>query len=239
MTTARDIVNRALEHLNVLGLGQTASAEDADVGLRALAELLDQMQLDPQMVIGLQEYVYSPPGGTASFTIGPTGQVSATTMPARLELSSFYRVNGVDKPVGIANSLDEYNSQPSKTSQGLPLFIAYNRNDSTLNGTVYLSPASNGTYELHLWARQDVVAGYQSLTLSTSLTLPNGFKRTLGWILAEELLIDYTIDPSTAVMIRQMAANARRKIKQSNYVSGQLQMPVGVIPRRFYNITTG
>lgn len=217
------IVDRALEHLNVKAAGQATSADDSDVCIRALVSLLDSWQLDPQTTIGLTELVYTPIGGQNTITIGPTGQIVAP-MPARFELSSFYRNGQVDTPLGIANSQDEYNAQPVKTVTGLPRFIYYERGNSGI-GTIYLYPASMGGIELHLWVRQDVVGGYQSLTPNTDLVLPNGYRNALEWCLAEEVQSDFGNSDGDVV---RKAALIRRKLKRSNFISGQLQPRFGL-----------
>lgn len=232
------IVNRALEILNVFAPGMAApAAEDSDLGIRALKTLLDAFQLDPQAVIGLQEFVYTPTGGQQTITIGATGQIVTTRQPARIELSSFYRLNGVDRPVGIANSFEEYTAQANKSVQSLQPFIYYMRNDSDV-GTIYLWPASNGSYELHLFASQEVVSGYNTLTLTSNLSLPNGYQKWLEDILAYDLCEDYSVPTEVMARLEKRASRASARLKRANFVSRQLQQPVEVPRRRVYSITT-
>lgn len=237
MTTAADIANRALEILNIYPPGASQPApEDTDLGVRALVTLLDAFQLDPQAVIGLREYVYTPSGGQQTVTIGPSGQIVAT-QPVTIEPSSFYRQNGVDRPIGIANSFEEYAAQANKAVQSLQPFIYYMRGNDG-QGTIYLWPAANGSYELHLWARQEVISGYASITPTTTLTLPNGYRKWLEDILAFDLCEDYSVPTESMARLEKRAGVATRRLKRANFVSHQLQQPVEVPRRRVYSIVT-
>jgi len=238
MPQASVIVNRALEILNVYSPGMAApAAEDSDLGIRALKTLLDAYQLDPQAVIGLQEFVYTPTGGQQTITIGPGGQISATRQPTEIAQSSFYRQNGVDRPVGWANSFEEYTAQANKAVASLQPFIYYMRSNTDV-GTIYLWPAASGTYELHLFAPQDVVGGYNSLTLTTSLTLPNGYQKWLEDLLAFDLCEDYSVPSDVMMRLEKRARAASKRLKRANFVSHQLQSPVEVPRRRVYSIVT-
>lgn len=238
MTTAATIVNRALEILNVYAPGMSAPApEDSDLGLRALKTLLDAWQLDPQMTLGSQEFVYTPTGGQQTITIGATGQIVTARQPVSITMASFYRMNGVDRPVGIANSLEEYTAQANKAVQSLQPFIYYQRNNTDV-GTIYLWPAANGQYELHLFGQQEVVGGYSSMTLVTDLTLPNGYQKWLEDLLAFDLVEDYSVNSQVMERLKRRAEVATRRLKRANFVSHQLQQPVEVPRRRVYSIVT-
>ncbi len=234
-TTPLQIIRRALEHLNVQESGQQVATEDGDIGLRALVSMLDAWQLDPQATIGLQEFVYQPSGGQQTVTIGPTGQIVGT-MPVRIEPASFYRVGGIDRSLGIANSLEEYTAQANKSFTGLASFARYERGNNGV-GTLYLYPAAEGTEVLHLWARQDVVLGYASLGLATPMTLPNGYQNAMEWCLASELSSDFAINSQADV--ERKASIAYRRLKRANFVSAQMQAPPGVTRARGFLIQNG
>lgn len=223
--TVRDICQRALEHCNVAQTGQPIEAEDADVCIRALASMLDAWQLDPQATVGLQMLTFTPTSGQQVVTFGDdpeNPQDISAKMPVSLELSSVYRVNDVDRPIGFANSMDEYAAQSVKSAQGFPRCCYYQRSNDGI-GRLYLWPAATGTYELRLQARQDVVSGYESLRLSTTLTLPNGYRDALEKCLAEEVKLTFRVAPVVSAQIQQKAAAALRKLKRAGFVSHQIQ----------------
>jgi hypothetical protein len=225
MPLVSQIVDRALEHLRIKQTGQTTSAENADLGLRATSSLLDLWQLDPQLAIGLTELTFTPDPGAQSFTIGASGDIEAT-MPVSLDPSTFVRDGNVDRQVVIADSMEQYTAQPLKDTQG-PLTLVYLQRGNDGVATVYMSPAATGSEELHLWVRQDVVDGYDALALTTNLTLPNGVRNTLEWCLAAEMAPDF---PGADPRVEQRAANALRKLKRSNFKSLQINTGLGSRP---------
>lgn len=233
--TPQTLINAALEHMGVAEIGQTPSAEDSDKCLRALISMLDSFQLSPQTIIGLQELTHTPAAGVQSFTIGPSGNVVAS-QPLRIERQSFYRVNGVDTPLGIG-TLDDYNAKASKTVQGPPEFVAMVRGYDT--ATVYMYPAADGASQLRLWVQREVVSGFSTLTTSTSITLPNGMQSTLEWCLADEASPDFSVPAERLAMIARKASIARRRFKRSNTRIAELRMPYGVSKGRGFNINEG
>lgn len=224
MTTARDIVDRALEIVQVKATGQDSSGEDSSLGLRVLTSLLDGLQLDPNATLGLEELTYTPAAGTQSFTIGTAGNI-ATTMPVRIDRSSFMRINNADYRIWFADSFEEYTEKRDKSLQGYAC-CAYWMPKNTGLGTLYLYPAANGA-EFHLWVDQEVVDGFDSMTLSTVLTLPRGYRWMLEYLLADKLTIDYRVDQNLAMAIRAEAGIALRRLKRTNKRVPQLTMPRG------------
>lgn len=236
MPTVRDIVYTALRHLTVLEVGQQASAEDAQVCLDGLRSLLDALNLSPQEVVGTREFVYTPPAGRQSFTIGPPGADIHGRQPMRIELTSFSRINNVDRPLKVGD-LAEYNSKPTKVVQGPPDFVALVRTEET--ATVYLYPASDGQHELHLIVQQDVVTSFDSLVLNSTLTLPGGYRNRIEWGLAEEMLSMFSVPPVIAQTVTRKAGIAARRVNRANVRVGTLQMPTAVAPRGGFNIYEG
>ena len=218
-----DCIKRALEHIQVAALGQANEADEVDLCLRALASMLDAAQLDPMAVVGLQTLTFTPAAGAQTVTFGD-GQDIDMKMPVSLELSSVYRVNGVDVPIGFAPSFDEYAAQADKATQGTPQCCFYMRGNNEV-GTLYLWPASDGSYQLRLQARQDVVAGYESLATGTQLTLPNGYRDWLEKSLAVEIGPTLHAPEAAYAKAVRAAGIAARRLKRANFVSHQLRSP--------------
>lgn len=176
-----------------------------------------------------------------SATSPATGTILAsadfvTQAPPRIEEASFARLNGVDFLMGFAASFEEYNSQPVKTNQGYPTKCWYNLDTVSQMGRLYLWPASNGA-ELHLWIRQVPLAGFSSMTLSTTLTLPMGLEKPLIDNLARELLDSYNVPQPSYTQIEKKAYLSLKKWKRSNVKINLLQMPPSVANRAANNYT--
>ena len=235
MATAQDICSYALSQILNDDATQTPATTDLNLALTTLKYLMDHWQLDPQTTLGLQEFVYTPAAGTQSFTIGATGAV-VTQMPPRIESASFVRLNGVDFLIGFAANFDDYNSQPVKTTQGYPTKCWYNPNTDTQLGTFYMWPASNGG-ELHLWIRQNPLSGFNSLTLSSTLTLPMGLQKVLIDNLAAEMLDSYNVPAQAYQQIKRKAALSLKKWKRPNIRVGTLNMPTSTARTSANNYT--
>ena len=233
MTTVLQIIDRALEHIQIKAPGETTNAEDVDIGIRALSSLLDAYQLDNDAVVGLTELVYTPTGGQKTVTIGPAGQIVAS-IPNDISRASFYRVNGIDVPLGWVENFEQYAHEAVKNAQGLPTECYYMRSPTA--GTLYLWPAASGTYELHLWVNQEVVTGQTTLAAADSLTLPNGYQMSLEYALAAELCPAFTRPPAIVAMMEQRAQRALRRMKRGNFTSEQNDT---FGPHRRWSIFTG
>lgn len=234
MPIASSITDAALQHLNVLRVGGVARPADSVRCLEAMKSILDAWQVEPATVVGLQKLTYTPSAGTQSFTIGPSGNVVAS-QPLRIESNSYYRVNGVDTPIGVG-TMDDYNAQADKAATGSPDFVALNRGYDT--ATVYIYPAADGVSQLNLFVQVDPVSSFSSIALSTSLALPAGMRRALEWAIAKEVMTGYQVDPQTRADVVANAANTLRTFKRSNTRIGRLQMPVGIPGASSYNIET-
>lgn len=222
MPTVLDIVDRSLELVKAKAAGQSSSGEDSNLGLRALISMLDSLQLDPHAILGLTELTYTPASGSQSVTIGTGGNIS-TTMPSRIDRSSFIRVSGTDYPLHLLNTLEEYNHIASKGTEAVSWWAYWNARNTNL-GTLYLYPAINDG-ELHLWVDQPIVNGFASMTLATSLTLSYGYRHMLEYKLADLLTTDFGTDPLTAQRIKSEAAIALRRVKRANLRIPQLEVP--------------
>ncbi len=235
MAIAQDVCTFALSQILNDDASSVSSSYDLNLALSTLQYLLDHWQLDPQTALGLQEFVYTPAAGAQTLTIG-TGQNIVTLPPPRLEEASFVRLNGVDFLIGFAASFEEYNSQPVKTNQGYPTKCWYNVDTTAQVGTLYLWPAANGC-EFHIWTRQVPLAGFASMTLSTTLTLPMGLEKALIDALAAELLDNYNVPEPAYSQQKKKAWLSLRKWKRSNLRINVLQMPSGVANRSANNYT--
>lgn len=220
MTTVLQIIDRSLEHIGIKAPGETTSAEDSAVGLDSLQALLDSFQLNGSAVVGLQELTFTPVAGAQTVTIGLTGCDITSEVPASISRSSFYRVGGQDFPLVFFDSFEQYAAQTSKAATGLHGACFYARSPSA--GTLYLWPASDGSYALHLWAGLEVVTNQATLVLADTPTLPYGYRQWIEYALAAELCPTFTRPKALAMMMEQRAQRALNVVKRGNFTSQQL-----------------
>lgn len=220
MATPTTILTTSLRHLGVIGAADTTvDANDAQLCLDALKSLLDAWNLSPQNCVGLQELTHTPTSGDTAFTIGPTGDVVAR-QPARI-VKAVYRRDGTDWPVDVVE-VEEYASYSLKSNASTPCCVALNRGYDT--STVYVYPAGDGVSQLRLWVALDVVSSFDTLGLTTSLTLPNGYQNALEWCLAEEVASFFHVPDQILARVARRASISHRRIKRANSHVPQLDV---------------
>jgi hypothetical protein len=235
MTTVAQVVDSVLQRLGVLGATESSDASDAALVLARMVTMLDAWQLEPRAIVGTTEILYTPTLGQQSFTIGPAGDV-AGKQPMRIELSSYYRRNGVDTPIGVG-TVEAYNATAAKDVTGSPEFVALVRGDDT--ATVYVYPAGDGVSQLRLVVLQEPVTSFDGLTLADALTLPAGMRAAIEWSLADECLGEFDVRPNKVALIKAKAKEYRRNYKRANTRIPELLMPHGVASGGSFDIYRG
>src|SRR5690348_534673 len=112
IATAGDLIAKSLRAAGIIGVGQTANAEDINDGLDVLRMILAEWQRRRWLVFDEQEVVLTSTGAT-SYTVGPGGDFDVAR-PDRIE-NAFVRI------VGIGNS--------SQSQVDLPLTIIAAKED--------------------------------------------------------------------------------------------------------------
>lgn len=230
VTTALDIITAALKKANVLGVGQTASAEDSIDALDLLNLLLEQWSLESLLVYHRTD-VFLTSTGAQSYTVGPGGQF-ACPRPERIE-SAFARQFGVnlpaDYPLQVIQTQEQYNQIFLKTLPSFPSYCFYD--GAYPLGNLFVWPVISNQFEIHISVLDQL---QQFNDLSDSVSLPIGYKYALIYNLAAELYSSYGLpgDPK----VEQLAAASKLKIKRLNDRTPSLTMPGALQSPTQYNI---
>lgn len=229
MTTVIDIITLALKDINVLGTGETAPAADASDCLSTLNQLLGQWQAQKMLVTGQHDVSFSATGAQ-TYTIG-TGQAINAPLPVTID-QAFYRLNGVDYPLAVLSSFEDYENITMKTLAGtIPSVVFLQRGATT--GTVYVWPQPS-TGAIHLTLR-DVLDTYASL--SDTLTLPAEYLLALRYSLAEQVMPSYGVGPRPDIVA--LAARARRVLKRLNTQIPMMGQPPELIGNGRFSVYSG
>lgn len=217
--TALDLIKRALRLLGVYSTGEEPPAHESQDALAALNALMGSLSNDSLQVFARRVDAIALPAGTASVTVGPSGD-TITDRPVEVLEESFLRIGSTDHPLNLL-TLDQWNAIDGKALAGTPsaLYVQPDMPDITVH--LWPQPAEAAT--LHLWSRKPIRIFD---TLTTELALPPGYERMLAFMLAIDLAPEYQVEPSAAVV--RGAASARRSIKRTNAEVPQLDMPAGV-----------
>ena len=212
-STAADIVTGGLLNINSYSPGEVLSAQDGDVGLNALNDLLSSLSNDEAFVYTQVETIFPWITGQFQYAVGPSGADIIMPRPLRFR-SGFSRAS----TSGIANldytftftDFDNYKRELLKNVQGpWPYVAAYQ--PTFPNGTLYVYPAPGSSYTAHLFS--DLILS-EFATITTAYALPQGYTRALKKLLALELAPIYGKTVSSE--LRMQAKEAKDLIKGTN-----------------------
>lgn len=235
MTTARDLINSAMKDAGVLGVGQTALAEDMNDALIRLNAMMAQWARRRWLVYHLIDVVF-PATGALSYTLGPGGDIN-TQRADRVEAAFFRQLNAgiapnhVDYQLEILNSREDYNQISLKSMASFPVCLFYDSGWPL--GNVFIWPVPSNLYEIHL----SLKAPLQTFTgLTDTVSLPPEYDEALRLNLAIRLRVAYRLPTDPALVgLGKVALNT---IKNSNAQIPMMQYPGDLpgISRGRYNV---
>lgn len=235
MTTAGDIVAQALKLSGIVGVGQTANAEDTNDAFTALNFMLAQWEKQRWLVYHLVD-TSKVSTGAVSYTVGPSGDFNVTRRPDRLEAAFLRQItqavpNQVDYPLEIIEARETYNLITLKRLSSFSRYVFY---DSAYPlGIVYPWPVPQASnYELHLTLKSLL---QQFANLAETVVLPPEYLAALQYNLAMRLLISYPGLPDNPRLIA-MADESLNIIRGANAQVPRLQIPRDLIARSRYDI---
>ena len=222
-TTPSDLITLALKTANVLGVGQTASAEDMNDAFNLLNMMMAQLQRRRYMIYELVT-VSKQATGAQSYTVGPGGDFDIPR-PAKLE-SAFFRQNQntplpVDYPFTIIRAREDYNRISIKNLNSFPQVIFYDA--AFPMGNVYPWPLPSNQYEIFLTVMQTL---QQFQTINDAIALPPEYSAALMWNLVLELGVAYGLPENPRA--EKKAEASLRIIEEANAQIPLLQMPTAL-----------
>lgn len=225
MSTAIEIIKRAMRIIGVLPEGETPSAQESADGLEALNALMGSIANGQLLIFAgtLDQVPLS--ANVGSYTVGPTGSV-VTTRPVDVLESSYITYQGVTYPL-VKWTLADYNQITVQNIGGIPTGF-YVQTDMP-DITVTLWPVPADTMTLNLWSNKQIT---EFTSLTQQLVMPPGYDRMLAYMLAVDIAPEYEVEPSANVM--RLAATSRRQIKRTNTEVPRLQMPYGIPDNNTY-----
>jgi len=221
MTTARELITASLKDAGVVGVGQTASSEDANDSLIRLNAMMAQWSRRRWLVYHLIDQVF-PATGALSYSIGNGGDIS-TTRPDQIEAAFFRQTAGapgnqVDYQLHILHSREDYNRIALKAMNSFPQCLFYDSGFPL--GNVFIWPVPSNLYEIHLSLKSSL----QSFpTLDTAILLPPEYEEALRLNLTIRIRIAYQLPPDQQLIA--LAKVALNTIKNSNAQIPNLRMP--------------
>ena len=234
LVSPQELITFALRATGVLGVGQTALAEDYTDAFAALNAMLGVWNRNRWLVYHLID-VPLVSTGAQSYTVGP-GADFDTPRPDRLEAAFFRQFvtsqpNNVDYPLQIIQSREDYNLIALKTLHSWPTAIFY---DSAYPwGVVYPWPVPQASiYEIHLSLKQ-IIGHFDSYV--QDINLPEEYQEAIWTNLALRLGAIY---PGSLISddLRGLARASLETVRGANAQIPTLRLPSGITGRSRYNI---
>ena len=225
-----------LRSMRMIGEKKRGDTLDANEQVECLAELntmMESLSNERLMCYSITEDVATLTTSTASYSIGPGGDIN-TTRPTKIVDPCFIRdSSGYDYQVNIVD-LDAYGSIVVKsTGYTYPTYLYYDAGFSaTSTGTIRLYPSPSQGLELHInsWKQMQNFA-----SLSTTVLFPPGYQLMIESNFAIHLAAGF-VDPPAAVV--KIARDSKAAIKSLNLPSPVMRPDIGV-HRSGMSILTG
>ena len=233
MTTAIQMITRAMRLDGVIGKGESPDTDEADDGLVALNSMLDSWSIERLFAYYLVQETLTLAANKATYTMGSGGDLN-TVRPTRIEDDCYVTFAGIDYKVRVIN-VDAFAGIPAKTVQSnIPMWMYVSYQNPLVNLTLYPVPNTAGT--MQIWSRKQL---QQFATLTDVLALPPGNERAITYSLAEEFGPEFGVEVPQRVSA--IAQQARANIKRINAPSPILSSEVGYMGRlrKIGNILSG
>ena len=233
MSTALDVIKRAMRLAGVYSIGEEPSPAETTSGLQALNGMIESWANESLMIYARSLDTIPLVSNTSVYTLGATGTV-VTTRPAQALDVSYVIYQNVSYQVP-ALTIDQYNLIPYKlqTSE-FPWSLWYE--PTYPNGTLTVYPTPIASSSLQFWSLKQLT-GFASLT--DIVDLPPGYFDALCFNLA--VLWGPEFDgTSIPASVMQAAMNSKRALKRTNFKPLPMSLPGAVLPQYGYvNWRTG
>lgn len=186
MPTTRAILTDALLEIGVGAPGEVVGPEIMQTALRYFQRQLNAWQADELSLAVSNRVTYTLPSGTASSTIGPTGDI-VTQRPVFIQQIN-YLVPGasppVEVPMGPMNDQQFQNLSIKTLSSSLPTEYYYQTSITGANGTIVWWPVVTQDVDLALYLQAGVT---EPTTLDSILTVPPAYEDAFHYDLSYRL----------------------------------------------------
>lgn len=229
-TTMGDLVNEALKLSGRVGLGQTALAEDAQLGWTYLQWMFQEWERKRWNVYRIVSLNFLSTGAQ-TYTIGPvgnfnTGTTANSVRPAKIE-SAFIRQQDVgddlpDFPIQILATRQEYDRISLKTLSSLPYYLWYD--PAWPLGVLYFWPVPPASsYALYVSVLEQLPVKF--LTQAVVISLPYEYYWAIVTNLAMRLRGRYGIKTYPGDTLPGNAKESLQTLSKSNVAIPRLEMP--------------
>lgn len=208
MTTARQIITKALQKNGVLVKSEAPDTDEANDGLDALNDMLDSFSNDSLIIYARAWENFTLVGGVGDYTIGAGGDFN-TVRPTNI-VEAYCKIGESRSPIGVIDD-ESYNALTFPTLPSIPAQLNYDGGYPL--GKIRFTPYPSSAYPLFLLTEKPLT-GFD--TLDTVVSLPPGYKRMMIYNLAIELAPEYNqpVKPEIAKIANDSYGLISAKIAQ-------------------------
>lgn len=197
MTTPIELINLALKQSGVLGVGQTASAEDAQDCFKMMNMMLAQWQTDRFLVYHLVTNSKACTG-QQSYTIGIGGDFNIPRpdriSSAYVQLTAQSYPNQVDYPLTILQSREDYNRIAVKQQGAMPTALFYDSGFPIGNLYPWSIPDNQYTLFITTYAQLQKFSAIEDV-----INMPEQYEEAIMWNLAGRIRPMYGLAPDQTI----------------------------------------
>ena len=216
MANARSIIEAASRKIQVLGRGQTLSAQEAQNALEALNVLLGMFSAQAGTIVNNVRESFNLNGAT-SYTIGIGGDFN-TDKPVDVT-AAFVRIGSTDYTLKQINAA-EYAAIGFKAITGIPELFYYENN--TPLGRIFLYPVAP-SYQLNIYSLK-ALTSFADLT--TDYDMPEGMFDMLVYNLAVAIAPEYEKEapPTVKQKARETKAAIETYCRRNSYPTSTIDI---------------
>ena|ERR1700685_1928935 len=224
--TVSDLITLALKDSGILGVGQSAAAEDMNDAFTKANEILAQWNRQRFIIYHLID-INLPMTGAISYTVGPGGDFNVPR-PDRLEAAFLRQTSGanpvtpIDYPLSIIPSYEDYAQIALKNLNTNISYCVFYDSGWPL-GKVFPYPVPSSSYALHLIVKDQLTA---FTNLAQVISLPPEYSSALRYTLCCWLRPAYGLEPDPQIVA--LAKTAMQIIRGANVQIPLLGTPAGM-----------
>lgn len=215
ITTALDIIKRALRLLGVKATGEEVSATEGQDALKVLNQMLQQWSNERLMVYQNVNSTWPITSGNESYTIGASSDASWNTVRPLIwqNASAFIRSSTSGHNIDDALTYypnDKFQTIMQKDSESTYPFI-WTCDHAYPLATIRLYPVPSTTLIFGISQAQQ----FDKLNaLSDVISMPPGYESALGYNMAVELAPEYGVEIGTVIATK--AEESKNNLKRTN-----------------------
>lgn len=239
--TARDLITLSLKQAGILGVGQTALAEDINDCFTLLMQMVAQWNKNRWLVPALID-IKTVGNNAVSNTIGP-GAFWNVARPGQVKGGYIVQLNtgtnAISLPLRQIFSYEEYIGVTVKNLNSLPDHFFYD--GAWPLGNVFIWPVPNNTYECHLLVQQQLgwpIAAantpLQNTGLDTPFSLPDEYQEAVFY--NHSLRVSAMYQEAASPETTKLARASLNLIKNNNTQVPKMSMPAGLKRGKSFNL---